>query len=1083
MKLKLTWLLTLFMAFVMQFSFAQEKTVTGTVTTASDGLPLPGATVIVKGTARGAQTDFDGKYTIKVNVGDVLVISYVAMDAAEVTVGASNTYDVALTENALEEVVVVGYGTTTKKAYAGTATVVKSENIETKNFSNVSQSLAGEAAGVNVINTSGQPGTTSTIRIRGFGSVNGNRAPLYVVDGVPFSGSLNSINPSDIKSTTILKDATATAIYGSRGANGVILITTKNGSSTESFIELDVRTGINVQLIDRYDVITSPEEFIGYVWEASVNRERILNNDPNAIATVNANLFSPTGIIHPVYNMWNVNNGDELIDPATGRVRPGVTRKYTPKNYQEEAFNPAYRTEVNLRLGGGNQDTRYFVSAGFLDEDGYIINSGYKRYTTRLNVNSQIKDWLKVGANLGYAYSEQLTNGQTNGAENLFEFADKMPPIYGVFLRDDNQELVPDPIFGGFQYDYGAISAINNGFAPRSRAASDGLNPIASALYDFNGTDRHEVNGTFNLNVTITDALSFESTFGAQYSNNIFKSATNQFYGGAEPAGGDLFQSDTETFTMNFLQLLRYRRDFGKHSVEALVAHESNDFEQSNINSFKSKAVVPGVYELSNYIVNNNPAAGTTVARTLESFFGQVNYDFDDKYYLTASIRRDGSSRFANNKWDTFGSVGVAWILTNEDFLADNDFFRYLKLKGSYGVTGDENGVGFYTGIDTFNASNLAGNIAIAPNTFANPDLTWETAVQYQVGLEFGLGNWLDGSIDYFIKDTENLIFNTRVPTSLGFATLTVNDGVLRNYGLEFDLTGHIVNSDDFTLDVTLNGSMYDNEIRTMPIDPATGEPKVLDQSAGNYAYSEGKSIFDFYMREYAGVDPSNGSPLWYQYYNDIDGDGIFGAGDEAIQNMTPYLDANPDANVRRTVTDTYADATDKYIGKSGIPDVAGAFRVSARYKNWNLSTQFTYQIGGYAYDNQYRELIHDNNSGIAGTNRHVDIRKRWQQPGDITTVPIIADRAIPNVSSQSTRFITKADFLALNNILLGYTLPSKFLDKTGLDLVNLYVSGDNLFINTARTGFNPSTSQSGNSGRGFYAPVTTFTMGVKLKF
>ena len=1080
MKLKLTWLLTLFMAFVMQFSFAQEKTVTGTVTTADDGLPLPGASVIVKGTSRGQQTDFDGKYSITVNTGDVLVISYVGMKNTEVTIGSGNTYDAVLVaDSALDEVVVVGYGTTTKKAYAGTATVVKSENIETKNFSNVSQSLAGEAAGVTVINTSGQPGSTSTIRIRGFGSVNGNRAPLYVVDGVPFSGSLNSINPSDIKTTTILKDATATAIYGSRGANGVILITTKGGTATESYIELDVRTGINTQLIDRYDVITDPEEFIGYVWEANVNRE-ILGGNPDPIGTVNNNLF--TTLINPVYNMWNVANGSELIDPATARVRAGVTRRFTPKNYAEEAFNPAYRTEANLRMGGGNEDVKYFLSLGFLDDSGYIINSGYKRYTTRLNVNAKVKPWLKVGANLGYAYSETLANGQTNGAENLFEFADKMPPIYGVFLRDDNQNLVSDPIFGGFQYDYGSISAINNGFAPRARPASDGLNPIASALYDFNGSTRHEINGSFNATVNIAKGLTFETTFGAQFSNNISKSASNQFYGPAQPSGGSFGQTNSETLTMNFLQLLRYRKDFGRHTLEVLAAHESNDFENSQVSANKSKSVIPGVYEINNYIVDDFPASGFRQGRTLESYFGQVNYDFDDKYYITGSLRRDGSSRFYEQKYGTFGSIGAAWIISNEDFLSDSNLVSFLKIKGSYGITGDEAGVGFYTGLDTFSSSNLGGNIAIAPNTFENRELTWETAKQYQVGVEFGLGNWLDASVDYFIKDTENLIFQRRNPPSTGVAVITVNDGVLRNFGLEFDLTGHIINKDDFSLDLSVNGSLYDNEIRVMPIEPATGEPKILDRQ-GNYAYTKGGSIYDFYIREYAGVDPADGFPMWYQYYDDVNGDGIFDSGDTAIVSMTDYLDENPDASVEKTTTKAYAEGTEKFNGKSGIPDMAGAFRLSARYKNWNLSTQFTYSIGGYSFDNQYRELIHDNNSGISGTNRHVDIRDRWRQPGDITTVPRIADRVIPNVSSSSTRFLIKKDYLALNNILLGYTLSSKFLDNTGLDVVNIYVSGDNLFVKSARVGYNASLSESGNSGRATYAPLTTFTLGVKLKF
>ncbi|MTE28034.1 SusC/RagA family TonB-linked outer membrane protein [Winogradskyella ouciana] len=1086
MKLKLTWLLTLFMAFVMQFSFAQEKTVTGTVTTADDGLPLPGASVIVKGTSRGAQTDFDGKYSIGVNTGDVLEISYVGMKTAEVTIGASNTYDVALElDNALEEVVVIGYGTTTKKAYAGTAKVVNNEDIETKNFSNVSQSLAGEAAGVTVINTSGQPGTTSTVRIRGFGSINGNRAPLYVIDGVPYTGSLNAINPADIKSTTILKDATATAIYGSRGANGVVLITTKGGSSTESYVELDVRTGVNAQLIPRYDVITSPEESIAFVWEGLLGRGQVTGvADPVAFA--NNTLFTP-GMIDPAYNMWNVADGGELIDPVTRAVRDGVTRRYTPLRYEDAAFDAAYRTEANLRMAGGNADSRYFVSFGFLDDDGYAKNTGFKRYTTRINVNSNVKEWLTLGANIGYAYSQTQNNGQTAGSENVFEFADKMQPFFPVFLRDQNYQLVPDPIFGGFQYDYGSASvgpsSPNPTIPTRSRTNANLLNPIGTATLDFVGTDRHEMNGSFTGKIKFTDDLTFETTFGAQYSNSIFKSVGNPFYGTARNDGGNITQTNTERLTLNFLQLLRYRRDFGNHSLEALVAHEGNKFETNFHSTFKTTVVNPDIDELNQYIVQPGPSTGGRSARTLESYFGQVNYDFDDTYYLTLSARRDGSSKFAFNKWETFYSVGGAWIISNEDFMSDS-FINFLKLKASYGKTGDEAGVGFYTGIDTFSITNNgSGGFAFPANTFENPDLTWETAIQYQAGLEFSLGTWLDGSIDYFIKDTENLFFTRTNTISTGVATLTINEGVLRNNGLEFDFTGHVINTDDFKLDLSVNGALIDNEIKEMYISPQTGEQEVLDTRNAPYGYSVGSSIFDFYIREWAGVDPSDGAPMWYQYYDDQNNNGVLDSGEELNIGLTQYLaTTTTDPNIQRTITKTYSNATEKYVGKSGIPDVSGAFRLSAKYKNWNLSTQFTYQIGGYALDNQYGELMSDR-FGAGGNNYHSDIRARWQQPGDITNVPRLSDNAVVNGTSTSTRFLTKTDFLALNNILVGYTLPSKFLDKTGLDLVNIYVSGDNLWLTSAREGFNPRTSESGNTGRRLYAPLSTFTLGVKLKF
>ncbi|MDB9782847.1 SusC/RagA family TonB-linked outer membrane protein [Winogradskyella sp.] len=1089
MKLKLTWLLTLFMAFVMQFSFAQEKTVTGTVTTASDGLPLPGASVIVKGTARGQQTDFDGKYTIKVTEGDVLVISYVGMDNTEVTITSANTYNVALKEgNLLDEVVVVGYGTATKQSFAGSATVVDAEKIENKNFSNVSQSLAGEAAGVTVINTSGQPGSVSTIRIRGFGSVNGNRAPLYVVDGVPLSStaSLNSINPGDIKTTTILKDATATAIYGSRGANGVILITTKSGSSTESFIEVDVRTGINTQIIPRYDVLTSPEEYMEFVYEAKLGRETL--QPTNAASAANPTgyvldrLFADPGVtsdtyINQGYNMWNA-PGNQLINPATGRFNEGVTRKFTPETFQDELFGDGYRYEANVRMGGGNEKSKYFISAGFLDDNGVPVNSYFKRYNTRINVSSQIKDWLNVGANISYLYSESRNNSSLGGAENTFEFADKTPPLYPVFLRDDDGNRVIDPVLGGFEPDYGSNSSLG-----RTRPTSDQLNPYGAATLDYNGTERYEVVANANLNAKITEGLTFETSVGLQYSSSIGKTMNNQFYGTGTSNGGSLSQLDLTTRTLNFLQLLRYSKDFGDHSFEVLAAHESNQLEQRSLSAFKTQAILPLGLELDNYIVAPSPVSGNMIGRTLDSYFSQLNYNFDNKYYLTASVRRDGSSRFANNKWDTFFSVGAAWVISNEGFLENNDLVRYLKLKGSYGTTGDEQGVSFYSGINLFDVSNLNGGFAVTPRLIANPELTWERATQYQAGLEFTLGDFLDGSFDYFIKDTENLFFDRPNPISTGVASVLVNDGVLRNSGFEFDLTAHLVKKENFTLDATVNGIIYSNEIREMPLDPSDENRPNDFINLASYAYEEGRSIFDFYMREYAGVDPGDGFPVWYEYFDDANNNDILDDG-ESIQSLTPYLnDVNPDANVKRTTTKTFADATEKYVDRSGIPDLQGAFRLNATIHNFNISTQFTYQIGGYGYDFQYAELMHDNNGGILGTNRHTDVRQRWQQPGDITSVPRLADRVVPNITSQSTRFITKTDFLALNNILVGYTLPSKMLGDSGIDLLNIYVSGDNLFIASRREGFNPNTSQTGNSGRARYAPLSTLTLGLRLKF
>lgn len=1101
MKLKLTWLLTLFMAFVMQFSFAQEKMVTGTVTTESDGLPLPGASVIVKGTTKGAQTDFDGKYTIGVNSGDVLVISYVGMEPVEVTIGASNVYDVVLKEgNSLDEVVVVGYSTTTKQAFAGTATSVSTKDIENKNFANVTQSLAGEASGVQVINTTGQPGTVSAIRIRGFGSLSGNRSPLYVVDGVPITAAqtLNAINPADIKSTVILKDATATAIYGSRGANGVVLITTKTGSSTESYIEVDVKTGINTQLIDRYDVVRNQEEYVGYVWEATRNQQMILNGlsmaDANAYAS--ANLFSnaPTGTIPERYNMWNA-PGDQLIDPATGLFNSGISRKYTPENFQDLLIRDGYRHEANVRFGGGDEKTRYFLSAGFLDDEGYIRNSSYKRYNARLNVSSQIKDWLKVGASLTYLYAESRDATTLGGASAAFEFIDKTPTLYPIFVRDADGNKVRDELLGGFVPDYGAISTPG---LP-GRPASDGVSPYGNIIYDINGSDRNEFIGNFNLDFTLAEGLTFENAFSYQYRGNIAKTMQNQFYGPGVGAGGTLAQTNTTNETLNLLNLLRYKKEFGNHSLEVLAAHESNEFSFKYMFANKETASLPFATELSQYIVSPAQPGGYEEGRSLESFFGQVNYDFDDRYYFTGSIRRDGSSVFANNKWDTFYSLGGAWILTNESWLNSN-FLRYLKLKASYGLAGDEGGVavvqGYYSGLNQFDVNNLDGAFSVSlRGDLQNPDLTWERKKQYQVGVEFTLGDIVDGNIDYYVNDTENLFFNRPGVLSTGSSNELLNDGELRNTGLEFDFTFHVLRKENVNMDFAINGAHYTNEMLSL----YDGAPNDFI-NFGSRGLENGRSIYDFYMREYAGVDPADGFPMWYQYYDDANNNNILDAGEELVDNefteddgtttgipdhsLTPYLNSfGETANIKRRITKNYNEATEKFIeGKSVIPDLQGGFRLSGNVHNFTYGLQFTYQFGGYAYDNNYREFF-ERGFNTASGSLHTDIRDRWQQPGDITNVPRLANGSIAQEVGESDRFIIKSDYFALNSVNVGYNIPSKFLDKSGIDNINIYFSADNLFISTARKGYNPTVREAGFTARNIYAPLSSFTIGTRFKF
>lgn len=1072
MRSKFKWIFTLLVALTMQFSFAQEKTVTGVV---SDDLgPVAGASVVVKGTTTGTTTDFDGNFTISAKEGDVLEISYVG-NKQEVTVGAGNVYNVSMAASQLEEVVVVGYGTTTKEGYTGTAAVVKKENLEAKTVSNITQALKGEVAGVNVITTSGQPGSDATIRIRGFGSVNGNRDPLYVVDGVPYNSDISAINPADIEGMTILKDAAATSVYGSRGANGVILITTKSGKSGKSVISVDFRTSVNSFMLPTYDVIESPEEYIELSWEAVKNRGVLLGEaDPAAFAS--ANLYGGNGI-DPYYNIWDA-DGSMLIDPSTGKFNSGVSRRYTPENWADIAFRTGYRQEANVQFSGGDDKTKYATSFGFVDDEGYGINSDYRRYSTRLNLEHKPKEWLRVGGNIAYSGSRYTQNGQTADTGSIFLMANNSPRIYSIYLRDAAGNKIQDPYFGGYTFDYGDIYA---------RRFSPLTNGIADAIYDLDRDYVHTLMGNFSFDVDITDYLKFETRYGGQFENSDSSSRNNPFYGFGGSVNGALFKNLATTTNQNFLQLLRFNKSFGDHNVEAFVAHESTQWEGKYFSAGKTNAILFNTLDLDQYTTAFGKASSYSQRFTLDSYFAQLNYNYANKYYLTGSVRRDGSSRFINDKWGTFGSVGLGWIISKEDFFSNVSFVDFLKLKASYGVIGDQ-GTRIRYGWQIFSIDETDDYSFTPSSELANPDLTWETSKITQVGLESTwFNNTLDVNVDYYIKNTDNLFFNQSLPGSSGFTSIFYNSGQLRNTGLEFDVNAHLVkakNQGDFKLSLGINGEMLTNEITEMPVDYLTGESKLRD---GNLA--KGKSIYDFYMREWAGVDPANGSGLWNLYYDDINDNGILDAGDVRIGSMFNYMDSNPNANVEKTTTSVYSQATQTFVGKSSIPKVRGAFRLNSSFKNFDLTAQFSYSIGGYAYDNYYSWLM--DNDIIGANNWHVDIRNRWQKPGDVTNVPRISDNHSnpglgqddSNFNQVSTRFLTKADYLSLNNVRLGYTIPERFVNRMNISRFNMYVSGDNLLMFSRRDGFNPSTAESGNSNIYRYNPLTSISFGVKVEF
>jgi len=1050
---------------------AQDRTVSGVVTSVEDGTPLPGVNVVIKGTTEGTSTDSDGRYSLNVPSSEsVLVFSFIGLTTQEVSVGSRSIVDVQMQADLtqLSEVVVVGYSTTTQQAFTGTAKVVNADNLIRKNVTNVSRALAGEVAGVQVINTSGQPGTEATIRIRGFGSVNGNRDPLYVVDGVPFSGSLNSINPSDIESTTVLKDAAATAIYGSRGANGVIIINTRTGKAKDSFVEVDGSFGTNKSLLPRYDVIRSPEQYIGLSWEAMKNQGVIVANaDP--VAYANARLFSTSGI-DVDNNIWNAATGAELIDPATGMVKAGVTRKYDPENWEDYAFQPSSRNEVNIKFGGSNEKTNYYTSLGYLDDEGYIVNSNFKRISARFNLNHEVKKWLNTSLNIGYAKTKRNRGGQSEDSGSIFWFVDNIPSIYPLFMRDATGNKIPDPIFGGFRYDYGETG----------RKFGSLTNAIADATYDTQRDDRDELNGSASLNFNIIEGLTFENRLGVQFYNNKYVSRGNKYYGGSASQNGSIYNRRTNLFSTNLLNLLRYNKTFGSHGLEILAAHEATDWSLEYLDISAFNLVDPDLEDFNNAVVSN-PIDSWTDAYSLESYFGQVSYDFNKTYFVSASIRRDGSSRFVKEKWGTFGSLGAGWLISNETFMQTQNIFSSLKLKASYGLIGEQAGIGFYPGYDLYNVDNLNDGPAFSFDTKGNPDLTWETSQMFQTGLEFSLGKYLDGTVDYYVKNTTDLIFDRRVGPSIGYALIKVNDGELRNQGIEFDLTGHLLRQNTTFIDLSVNGELLKNKLTKMPVDPATGQPKILDVQ-GRFGWGTGHSIFDFYIREFAGVDPTDGRSTWTMYYDDLNGDGQFTTG-ENVTSLSQFLADNPDkeGTLVKTTTKTYQSATQMYVGKSAIPKVRGAVNLAGGWKGLELTVQMLYSFGGYSYDAAYAVLM--NNDLIGGNNWHKDILNRWQSDGDVTDVPRLSNNRDANVNSSSTRFLTKSNYLLLNNVRLAYNIPSGILDNVGMKNASVWVSGDNLWLKSERAGFNPSTDEAGTSDMYRYSPLSTFSAGLRVTF
>lgn len=1038
--LKLRSVLTLLLVLIVQLSFAQQKTITGTVTD-EDGLPLPGVNVLKKGTSTGTQTDFDGKYSIQAEQGDVLVFSFLGMESKEQIIGAASIIDVTLGSDsaALEEVVVVAYGTSSEAAFTGSANVIGSAELEQRNVTSPIAAIEGKATGVQFTSPSG-PGESPGIVIRGVGTLNGDTDPLYIVDGVQFEGNLNAINQEDIQSFTVLKDAASTSLYGSRAANGVVIITTKKGTAGETKINVSAQTGVVTNGVQLYDQI-SPGEYYEVMWEALKNSSAG-DGDP---AFASANIYNQLG-----YNPFNVPN-DEIVG-TNGQLNPNAEVIYKSLDWFEELQQTGIRTNYNVNVSAGGDDHTVYFSASYLDEESYVITSGFDRLTARLNAEFDVSDRLRVGGNANIAISEARgpSSAGTGSIVNPFGFALGVGSVYPVYVNDLEGNIVTDD-FGSPVFDNGeGYSEYNIG----SRPINQGRHAIQELLLN----DERDKDNTYGIRLfgeyEILDGLNLRLNYGRDINELWEREYENAIIGDAQP-DGRLSEERVRRDVENFNQILTYNKSFGNHNLDVTAGHESFERTWSNINGLKTIQAANGIFEFANFS-NIVDLDGATFDKAIEGYFLRTNYNFNDKYYLSGSVRRDGSSVFQeDNRWGTFYSVGASWRIDQENFMANASFIDKLKIRGSYGEVGNDDLLDSYLSQARFTITSNAADPAILFTDIGNTDLLWETIETYDVALEFALfNNFLEGSIEYYRKNSTDLLYNLPIALSNGLNQVPVNLGDMYNSGWEFALTGNLMSRNDFDWDLTLQASTFKNEITSLP-DPFVN---------GSKRWAEGRSRFDFFLLRTAGVDPETGDQLFYLYEDNADGESV------------PVLDGQ--GNIE--TTNDWQETQQAYTGDSSIPDILGSIANSFSYKGFNLDFLITYGIGGSVLDNAYSSLMH---SGSYGRALHPDILNAWRQPGDITDVPRL-ENGNPNlVRTQSDRFLTDASFWSLKNVNLGYNFNANTTDALGLDNLRISITGENLYLSSERAGLDPQYNLAGTPPGDDFSPPRIVSLGLNLSF
>ncbi len=1104
-------LMMLFTFFLMGIGMvtAQTSKVTGIVTSASDGEPVVGATIAVKEVPTlGVATGLDGRFTLSnlPAAAKTLVVSYIGMNTQEVRITPNMKIVLEEDSEVLDEVVIsIAYGAAKKSSLTGAIANVGADKIEARPTSSVVAALEGSVSGIQMNSTYGAPGTDPDIRIRGVGTINGSSSPLYVIDGVPFGGNISDLNPADIESMSVLKDAASASLYGNRASNGVILITTKQGKTGKMQVSVDVKQGTYSRGIKEYE-LCNPYEFMEATWMNMKNQRLSAGDDAAAAAA-----YASQNLVSDYLYLNIFNKADNQLFDANGKmvsdatILPGYTNDL---DWYKDAIRNGYRQEYVLSASGANDKADYYFSTSYLDENGYLKDSGFERFTARTAINVQPVTWFKTGVNLSGSYQKyNNTNGNSDASyTNAFMYCRNIAPIYPVHLHNPaNGEYVLDAN-GEYQYDSGYFTDADNvTYSTRNQYADRHV--IWENELNWDRTTRTTLEGTVfadfyflkDFVFTVRGNLNVRNSKNGTYNSGVIGDGKGN--NGRAKSVSYLYKNYT------FQQQLRWSHSFGDHSLNVLLGHENYSYNYDYQYGYKTNQVFPNNGALQNFTSITDLYGWENNYRT-ESYLGRIRYNYADKYNVEASFRRDGSSRFyKDNRWGNFFSVGANWMISNEDFMKDVKWVNSLKLRADWGQVGNDAGAGYYGYMALYTSDQNANKGAYYLAQNANNDLKWETGESWGVGIDARLFNRLNLTLDYFDKRNKDLLFDVYLPLSAGAtssssaeAVVTKNLGVISNRGFEIEADVDVVRTRNWRVNIGANATILKNKVVTLPDQNKDG---IID---GTKKIMEGMDRYAFYMYTFEGVDQMTGQSVYKfndeNYYitsdNTADGEVLFGSltrevtdsegnvttVDNTLMAAADYTMINGIPYVNNT---TYAK---REFHGSALPDVYGSFSLGVSYKSLSLNALFTYSLGGYTYDGVYAGLLYTVSSP---NSLHKDVLKSWNGVPEGMTEDSpnrIDPNGLPELNSTtynlnnatSSRFLTSANYLVLKNISLSYQLPKAWVTPLKLSSVTLSATCENLFTLTARQGMNPQQTFSGTQSNYLVTP-RVFSAALNIKF